>query len=262
MIQPIVSYLRMKDIIKNNLENYGYTIVKNAFTEIETKNLISIFENPELKQFLTLDKNNCGFTTKNGKKDNLQDLLKSDSNMNKEIINHALSSFEKTKFFKENLSNFETNGWNGLRVNVPSQKFKNVCWHQDIQTPIENKMDIEDKKFYTFWIPFSSVNENNSIEIVNMPFTNKVFHNHYKINIPLPKIYRNSKIHKVKISLGDLVILNNSTFHRSTWNQSNFIRISADLRYTNNEKINFDITFPLRMRMLKSKIKDIIQKSN
>lgn len=260
MIQPIVSYLRMKDIIKNNLENYGYTIVKNAFTEIETKNLISIFENPELKQFLTLDKNNCGFTTNDGKKDNLQDLLKSDSNMNKEIINHALSSFEKTKFFKENLSNFETNGWNGLRVNVPSQKFKNVCWHQDIQTPIENKMDIEDKKFYTFWIPFSSVNENNSIEIVNMPFTNKVFHNHYKINIPLPKIYRNSEIHKVKISLGDLVILNNSTFHRSTWNQSNFIRISADLRYTNNEKTSFDASFLLRMRIFKNKIKNLVKK--
>ena len=250
----------MKDIIKNNLENYGYTVINNAFTENEIKNLISIFKKQELKQFLTLDENNCGFTTNDKKIDNLQNLLKSDSNLNSEIVNHALSSFEKTKFFKENFSNFETNGWNGLRVNVPSQKFKNVCWHQDIQTPIENKMGIEDKKFYTFWIPFSSVNENNSIEIVNMPFTNKVFHNHYKINIPLPKMYRNSEIHKVKISLGDLVIINNSTFHRSTWNQSNFIRISVDLRYTNNEKTNFDKSFLLSMRIIKNKIKNLIKK--
>ena len=121
----------MKDIIKNNLENYGYAVINNAFTENETKNLISIFKKQELKQFLNLDENNCGFTTNDKKIDNLQNLLKSDSNLNSEIVNHALSSFEKTKFFKENLSNFETNGWNGLRVNVPSQKFKNVCWSSE-----------------------------------------------------------------------------------------------------------------------------------
>ena len=73
-------------------------------------------------------------------------------------------------------------------------------------------------------------------------------------------MYRNSEIHKVKISLGDLVIINNSTFHRSTWNQSNFIRISVDLRYTNNEKTNFDKSFLLSMRIIKNKIKNLIQK--
>ena len=40
----------MKDIIKNNL-NYGYAVINSAFTENETKNLISIFKKQELKQF-------------------------------------------------------------------------------------------------------------------------------------------------------------------------------------------------------------------
>ena len=250
----------MNDIVKNKLKNHGYAIIENAFTEIEFKNLISIFKKQELKQFFKQDENNRGFIENSKKIGNFQNFFK--TTLNDEIVKHSLYFFEKTNFFKENLSNFKTNGWNGLRINFPSQKFKNVCWHQDIQTPIENKMDIENTKFYTFWIPFSSVNENNSIEVVNMPFTKKVYHNHYKKNIQLPKMYRNFETHKVKISLGDLVIINNSTFHRSTWNQSDFTRISVDLRYTNNEKINFDITFPLRMRMLKNKIKSIIQKSN
>ena len=42
-------------------------------------------------------------------------------------------------------------------------------------------------------------------------------------------MYRNSEIHKVKIS-HDLVIINNSTFHNQP-NQSNFIRISLSKIY-------------------------------
>ena len=51
----------MNDIVKNKLKNHGYAIIENAFTEIEFKNLISIFKKQELKQFFKQDENNRGF---------------------------------------------------------------------------------------------------------------------------------------------------------------------------------------------------------
>ena len=62
------------DIVKNKLKNHGYAIIQNAFTDIESKSLISIFSKQELKQFFIQDENNRGFVENYKKKGDLQNL--------------------------------------------------------------------------------------------------------------------------------------------------------------------------------------------
>ena len=247
----------MNEKIANELTEQGYSIVNDAFSSSEFENFRAVIKQTPFSSFDIYKNTYQGMeipseeleAVKSGLSDKLQNT----------VIEHTLKQFEKTTFFAENLNGYENNGWNAFRVNFPDDGFKNVAWHQDIQTPIENGLDISDWKFLTFWIPFSDVDESNSIEILKMKNENRVYSNHYRHDRPLPKKYRSNERHKMKISAGDLVVIDNFTFHRSVQNISKTTRVSVDLRYTSYNRQDYKLNFGIRYRLLKNKIRTFIK---
>ena len=248
----------MNEKIQNDLLEQGYSVIKNAFSLGEFKQFREILNNTPFQYLVNYGDSFEGVEISKEKIEKIKTEL--DKEIEKRIIEHTLKYFKRTDFFKKNFSNYVNNGWNAFRINFPYQKFKNVAWHQDIQTPIENKLGFQNKKFLTFWIPFTNVNEDNSIEILKMRKNIKVYSNHYRIDLPLPKELRSNDKFKVKISACDLVILDNFTFHRSVPNITNLTRASIDLRFTSNEQQYYKTDFVLKIRMLKSQIKSLLKR--
>ncbi len=246
------------EIFFNDLKKNGFVIIRNVFSKAMIKKLQKPLKLNSFKKNVAVVDQSEGFNVK----DNFEDFLKflGEKKNSEEIIKNTKRVFESTSFFKSKLTFFKIIEWNALRVNVPENKYKNVYWHQDIQTPLESKNELYKKKFYTFWIPFTAVNKENSIEI--LPNSNKkiVFHNHYRVDFPLPKIYQKIKPYKIKINAGDMVVLDNFTFHKSILNISKLLRISVDLRYSNSLNCNFKIHYKLKKRMLMNDIKKIFKK--
>lgn len=83
---------------------------------------------------------------------------------------------------------FESVNWNQIRLNFSSKRYKATSWHQDLQTPYENNLSFYKDNFYTFWTPLTSVNEQS---YCLKRTEKKLFNNHYRYNLPVPKIYRN-----------------------------------------------------------------------
>tara|TARA_X000000950_G_C13873282_1_gene643790 strand:- start:1379 stop:2155 length:777 start_codon:yes stop_codon:yes gene_type:complete len=241
----------------NNLYKKGYVIIEGVFNSDQIKELHKPLKLERYSKYISSSLNMRGFKTKK----NITDYLKylNSQTVNEKIIKNTKKIFETTNFFKNKMKYFSNIDWNALRVNVPNDKYKNVHWHQDIQTPLENKQDFYKNKFFTFWIPFTSVSEKNSIEI--LPYSNKniVFNNHYRKDIPIPKIYKKNKSIKVKINAGDLVILDNFTFHKSILNTSKLLRISVDLRYSNNKSCNLKIHYRLKSRIIFESVKGFLK---
>lgn len=247
----------MNEKIQNELTEQGYSIVNNAFSSREFKNFRAIIKETPFKSFDICKDTFQGIQIPSNKIETMKARLGRE--IEKTVIEHAKKHFEKTAFFAENLNGYENNGWNAFRVNFPDNKYKNVAWHQDIQTPIESNMDIFKKKFLTFWIPFSDVDERNSIEILKMKNEKKVYSNHYRYDLPLPKKHRSNEKHKIKISAGDLVIIDNFTFHRSVPNVSKMTRASVDLRYTSNKRQDYKLDFAIQYRIFKNKISSLVK---
>ena len=247
----------MFEKIQNELVEQGYSIVNNAFSLEEFKEFRKIINDTPFKPF---DINKDSFKGIEIPKEKIEKIkAEFDKETEKKIIEHTLKHFKNTDFFKNNFKGYLNNGWNAFRINFPYQKFKNVAWHQDIQTPIENNLSFQNKKFLTFWIPFTNVDENNSIEILRMKNNKKVYSNHYRIDMQLPKELRSNEKYKVKISACDLVILNNFTFHRSVPNVSDMTRASIDLRFASNQHQDYKLDFGLKYRILKNRIKNFIK---
>jgi len=247
----------MNEKITNDLTEQGYSIVNDAFSSNEFKNFRAIIKETPFRCFDIYKNNYLGIKIPSKELETVKAGL--GVTIEKTVIEHTLKQFEKTTFFAENLNGYKNIGWNAFRVNFPDDRFKNVAWHQDIQTPIENSLSISDRKFLTFWIPFSDVDERNSIEILKMSNENRVYSNHYRHDLPLPKKYRSSERHKMKISAGDLVVIDNFTFHRSVQNVSKITRVSVDLRYASNEHQDYKLDFEIRYRLLKNKIRSMVK---
>lgn len=247
----------MNEKIMNELTEQGYSIVNDAFSSSEFENFRAIIKQTPFSSFDVYKNTYQGMKIPIEELETVKAVL--NGKLEKTVLEHTLKQFEKTAFFAENLNGYENNGWNAFRVNFPNERFKNVAWHQDIQTPIENSVDISDRKFLTFWIPFSDVDESNSIEILKMKNENRVYSNHYRHDLPLPKKYRSNERHKMKISAGDLVVIDNFTFHRSVQNVSKFTRVSVDLRYSSNNRQDYKLDFGIRYRLLKNKIRSIVK---
>ncbi|MAJ23901.1 MAG: hypothetical protein CMP36_00150 [Rickettsiales bacterium] len=246
----------MKSYLKNEIYKNGFAVARDVFNDDELKSLLKIITNKPYNKIIQEHQSGLGFYVKNKNFTTLKDLY---IKQPESIVKKTQNIFEKTKFFKDNCSGFSNNDWNALRISFPKEKFKNVSWHQDIQTPLEKKMNILKLQFFTFWIPFSSVNENNSIEIVKMSDTSRVYSNHYKYDIDLPAKYKSNARIKIEASLGDIIILDSFTFHRSIYNSTNLIRISVDLRYTNKVKVKYSRSLKLIYRMLKNDAKTYLK---
>tara|TARA_Y100000590_G_C15685981_1_gene1001677 strand:+ start:629 stop:1384 length:756 start_codon:yes stop_codon:yes gene_type:complete len=170
-----------------------------------------------------------------------------------EIIQLDIDTIEKTKSFKkfsiliEEIISLKLNKklsplkWNALRQNTKDNK-KNVFWHQDIQTPYESFQNYYKLKFYTAWIPVSNIEINNGISIIQGSHKPSIIDiNHYRRDYGVPAKHVGKKIIKLNCQLGDIVILDNFLFHKSTNNETDKVRISIDLRFSSSEKQDFAI---------------------
>ncbi len=249
----------------NNISNFtrsvsdkGYHILKNVFTNKQILELNRPLQLDNYKEYISFNKGMKGYRIKKNIDNYI--IFLTNKETEKKLISNTIKVFKDTEFYKNNLLDFSNNGWNAVRVNMPNKKHKNVHWHQDLQTPLENKDEIFKNHFYTFWIPFTSVSKKNSLEILPYSHEKTVFNNHYRLGIPLPKIYRELPSIKMNFDAGDILVLDNLTFHRSVFNTSNLLRISVDLRFSNNTPSLFKTHFKLKKRMFFNDLKKFIKK--
>ena len=134
------------------------------------------------------------------------------------------------------------NGDYWVRFKMPTGKQSVFPWHQDSTyyngnaDPNQQVILSERSQILTIWIPMVDVDEQNGcLQVIPGSHKQGLRPSHCDENgrlVPVEDVESWGKVKNVSMSVGDIFVFGNLTFHRSLENISEDIRWSIDLRYS------------------------------
>ena len=233
--------MKKKDLIKE-YKKYGYSLIKNVLTKNQIKNIqVAIIDrvNLDFDAHFKLDdfnkKNFHNFVLKKRKEDpekfsNFYNTLQTNINIfiitsTKKLKNYVKKLLEIKKDFLS-CSDFL------LRIDAPFDKRNSLDWHQD-SSYFKRTNDMND--CCVIWVPLQKIDKQigplnlipSSHLLGGLPFNrgqkNLLASPQNKIN---KKYYKNKKIDKFNMSIGDVLLMDSKVIHRSGKNLSKKLRFT------------------------------------
>ena len=195
----------------------------------------------------------------------------------KNLIKDNIIEFSRknkiVELFKKlfNSNNIQLTEFVDFRLNFPGNEVPQATgWHQDIETFYSHDYDGLNNKSLAMWISLTSADHTNSVQFIEGSQSSGIVYNtvYSDKKKNAEKIIGKSdlKIKSFRSKPGDIVIINPYVLHRSVVQNSNFFRMSIDLRYADLnslEKLKFK-GFKIKtlkfLKDIKAFLRDIIKK--
>tara|TARA_B100000989_G_C19502498_1_gene454915 strand:+ start:705 stop:1496 length:792 start_codon:yes stop_codon:yes gene_type:complete len=195
----------------------------------------------------------------------------------KTLLKDSIVEFSKknkiVELFKKllNSKNIKLTEFVDFRLNFPGNEVPQATgWHQDIETFYSHDFDGLNNKSLAMWISLTSADNTNSVEFIEGSQSSRIIYN---------TVYSDRKKNAEKIigksdltiksfrsKPGDIVIINPYVLHRSVVQNSNFFRMSIDLRYADLDSLEkvefkgFKIKLLKFLKDIKAFFRNIIKK--
>lgn len=238
--------------IKHEILENGWSGPWSFFSESDLKKIYDvIFE--KYDNLIEFDFNNKNLVEKlkSGKIKSTQKTVPSNL-----LINDVMLFAKNTtiiNFFKKYFSSKEIklSSFSDFRLNFPSTEKNNATgWHQDIETFYTVIDDDFNKNSLAMWVSLTGSTVNNGVEFLNKSHKTKKIYNTVFSNqkIKLNKIITDNEVENFKIETfssnpGDVVFIDPFVLHRTCNKNSDFLRLSFDIRYVDvKSKIDFKFT--------------------
>lgn len=228
------------ELIKHEILENGWSGPWSFFSEGDLKKIYDLILE-KYDNLIAFDSNNKSLVEKlkSGKNKNINKLVPSNILINDVMLfgkNTTIVNFFEKYFSSKKI---KLSSFSDFRLNFPSTEKNNATgWHQDIETFYTVINDDFNKNSLGMWVSLTGSTVNNGVEFLNKSHKTKKIYNTVFSNqkIELKKIITNNEIENFKVETfssnpGDVVFIDPFVLHRTCNKNSDFLRLSLDIRY-------------------------------